>query len=188
MHKMRTVGVRGKGRERIPSRQCSAWSPTWGSRLSPWDHDLSRNQESGARPTEPLRHTLAFLLEVSLPLGLQDAALPWFCSCHLASCPYSPSRPLLLSVGDPQIYVPIHLSVFSTLKLSCDLIVLTWLQGSFHTSHPPKTPLFHKSVPYIKLPVGPFDEDTSHQQLKIFEGEVNCFSGFPASSGLDMLF
>ena len=33
------------------------WSLTWGSVPQPWDHDLSPNQELGAQPTEPPRHS-----------------------------------------------------------------------------------------------------------------------------------
>ena len=43
-----------KERENLKQTPRSAWSPTWGSIPRPWAHDLSRDQELDAPPTEPL--------------------------------------------------------------------------------------------------------------------------------------
>ena len=50
----------GAERERVNPKQApnSAQSPTWGSIPCPWDHELSRNQESDAELTEPPRHPI----------------------------------------------------------------------------------------------------------------------------------
>ena len=51
-----TIGGAEREGERDPSRLCVATqSATWGSFHEPWDHDLSQNQESDAKPTEPPR-------------------------------------------------------------------------------------------------------------------------------------
>ena len=56
---------RERGRERIPSRvHTILQSPRQGSNSRPWDHDLSRNQESDTQPAETPRHHITnFLLE-----------------------------------------------------------------------------------------------------------------------------
>ena len=46
---------RGGGRQHLKQTPCWVWSPTWGSIPGPWDHDLSRNQESNTWPTVALR-------------------------------------------------------------------------------------------------------------------------------------
>ena len=48
-------GQREREREDLKQTPRSAWSPTRGSIPWPLDHDPSRNQESDAQPTEPLR-------------------------------------------------------------------------------------------------------------------------------------
>ena len=53
----RKVG-RGRGRRKKNLKQTPHWVQTLtrGSISPPWDHDLSREQESDAQPTEPPRH------------------------------------------------------------------------------------------------------------------------------------
>ena len=57
------VRGRGRRRERENPKQArhSVQSPTWGSILQPWDHDLSWNQESDAQLTEPPRCPMIFI-------------------------------------------------------------------------------------------------------------------------------
>ena len=48
-------GQREREKENLEQAVCSAWSPTWGLIPQLWDHELSRNQELDAQPTEPPR-------------------------------------------------------------------------------------------------------------------------------------
>ena len=49
-------------RENLKQSPCSAQSWKWGLIPGPWDHDLSRNQELDAQPTEPLRRPSKWFL------------------------------------------------------------------------------------------------------------------------------
>ena len=52
---------RGAKREGIlSSLHTQRGARMWGSIPQPWDHDLSRNQESDAQPTEPPRRPVLF--------------------------------------------------------------------------------------------------------------------------------
>ena len=43
-------------RENLQQASCTVQSPIQGLIPRPWDHDLSRNQESDAQPAKPPRH------------------------------------------------------------------------------------------------------------------------------------
>lgn len=68
-------GEMQRERERENPKQIphSVWSLTWGLVSRPWDHDLSRNQESDTQLTEPPGHPCAMHFSLKT---LQSVAQP----------------------------------------------------------------------------------------------------------------
>ena len=76
---LQRAGERGRGEERERQREnpklapCSEQGRMQGSNPRPWDHDLSRNQELDAQPTEPARcpKKQPFLIAASVHLSFK---------------------------------------------------------------------------------------------------------------------